>query len=268
MRSAVTAAAAMLLAAVAGSAAAQCTGNLLTNPSFENPDPSFPFAPEGWADIPLDTLEWADGVARTGTRSIAIGSSYPGLFGGWTTNIFDPNGGLYDPPYVYQGGDLVVSGYFRIDDSDPLAPGGVGAPNDVVGIKLELRRQNFSIYQAFEYTVPVSTTGGEWQYFEAVLDDAAVTPDFPPFPVGVTILPFRFDTGNGQQGTIYWDDFCVLQGSTCLADVNGDGIVDFGDVGKFVTDFAAQSIDADLNGDGIVDFGDVGEFVNAFNAGC
>jgi choice-of-anchor B domain-containing protein len=56
--------------------------------------------------------------------------------------------------------------------------------------------------------------------------------------------------------------------ATCPADLNGDGVVDFGDVGAFVSLFAAQDLGADLNGDGVVDFGDVGAFVSAFAAGC
>jgi hypothetical protein len=51
------------------------------------------------------------------------------------------------------------------------------------------------------------------------------------------------------------------------ADLNGDGVVDFGDVAQFVSAFAAMDPVADINGDGIVDFGDVGAFVSAFNAG-
>jgi hypothetical protein len=54
----------------------------------------------------------------------------------------------------------------------------------------------------------------------------------------------------------------------CPADINGDGLVDFGDVGAFVTAFSAQDPAADLNDDGVIDFGDVGTFVTAFSAGC
>jgi formylglycine-generating enzyme required for sulfatase activity len=54
----------------------------------------------------------------------------------------------------------------------------------------------------------------------------------------------------------------------CPADLNGDGVLDFGDVGLFVTFFASDDLAADLNGDGLLDFGDVGLFVTAFNAGC
>jgi cytochrome c peroxidase len=56
--------------------------------------------------------------------------------------------------------------------------------------------------------------------------------------------------------------------SSCPADLNGDGIADFGDVAAFVTAFTTQDALADLNDDGVLDFGDVGAFVTAFNLGC
>jgi hypothetical protein len=54
----------------------------------------------------------------------------------------------------------------------------------------------------------------------------------------------------------------------CVADVNDDTIVDFGDVGAFVFDFSQNDPAADMNCDGVVDFGDVAVFVQAFGAGC
>jgi len=52
------------------------------------------------------------------------------------------------------------------------------------------------------------------------------------------------------------------------ADVNGDGILDNGDIGAFVTLFLAGDPAADMNGDGFLDNGDIGVFVQAFLAGC
>jgi hypothetical protein len=270
MRKAMTTGGVALAMLLAAQAHAQCAGNLLTNPSFEMEEPDDPFSPMGWKDIPFTALEWAFGTARTGDFSIGIGSSYPGAFGGWSTDKFDSNGFLYNPAYVHQGGDLTVSGYFMIPTGQELAPGGTGAPLDVVGVKLELRRANFSIYQAFEFPITLSGTQGEWVPFEFVLDDASVTNDFPPFAVAVTILPFRFDLGNGQQGTIYFDDLCVLQGEeTCLADLTGDGEVDSGDLALFITAFLAGDANvADLTDDGQVDSGDLALFIQLFLAGC
>ncbi|MFG0307336.1 MAG: reprolysin-like metallopeptidase [Phycisphaerales bacterium JB040] len=52
------------------------------------------------------------------------------------------------------------------------------------------------------------------------------------------------------------------------ADVNGDGIVDNGDISAFINLFLANDPAADVNGDGIVDNGDIGTFIASFLAGC
>jgi len=66
------------------------------------------------------------------------------------------------------------------------------------------------------------------------------------------------------------DDVSVTIGSApvCQADLNGDGILDNGDIGAFVNLFLAGDLAADFNGDGILDNGDIGAFVAGFLAGC
>ena len=54
----------------------------------------------------------------------------------------------------------------------------------------------------------------------------------------------------------------------CAPDLNGDGIVDNGDIGAFIGLFLAQDPSVDFNGDGIIDNGDIGAFIAAFLAGC
>jgi len=54
----------------------------------------------------------------------------------------------------------------------------------------------------------------------------------------------------------------------CPADINGDGILDNGDIGTFVQAFLTGSPAADFNGDGFLDNGDIGSFVAAFLFGC
>jgi|GEM_PF-3018710 len=55
---------------------------------------------------------------------------------------------------------------------------------------------------------------------------------------------------------------------SCPGDVNGDGVLDNGDIGAFVSLFLSGSLRADFTGDGILDNGDIGAFVQAFLAGC
>ncbi len=54
----------------------------------------------------------------------------------------------------------------------------------------------------------------------------------------------------------------------CIADLTGDGILDFFDISAFLTSFNAQDPIADFTGEGIYDFFDVSAFLQAFAAGC
>lgn len=54
----------------------------------------------------------------------------------------------------------------------------------------------------------------------------------------------------------------------CLADLNGDGMLNFFDVSVFLIAFMAMDPSADLNNDGSFDFFDVSAFLTAFAEGC
>ncbi len=56
--------------------------------------------------------------------------------------------------------------------------------------------------------------------------------------------------------------------AACLADINGDGTLNFFDVSAFLNAFAAGDLVADFTGDGMLNFFDVSAFLNAFAAGC
>ncbi|MCA9276502.1 MAG: hypothetical protein KDA29_10795 [Phycisphaerales bacterium] len=56
--------------------------------------------------------------------------------------------------------------------------------------------------------------------------------------------------------------------AVCLADLTGDGELDFFDVSAFLNAYNAMSPVADFTGDGVYNFFDVSAFLNAFNAGC
>lgn len=56
--------------------------------------------------------------------------------------------------------------------------------------------------------------------------------------------------------------------STCAADVNADGTLDFFDVQQFLSDFAAQNALGDWNHDSVFDFFDAQAFLADFAAGC
>lgn len=54
----------------------------------------------------------------------------------------------------------------------------------------------------------------------------------------------------------------------CVVDLNGDGIVDFGDYLEFLNLFEASDPRVDFSPDGIIDFSDYLEFLNLYEAGC
>ncbi|MFT5425059.1 MAG: hypothetical protein ACI89L_002866, partial [Phycisphaerales bacterium] len=74
----------------------------------------------------------------------------------------------------------------------------------------------------------------------------------------------------GELGSFAVTDFGLSRvvEPACPADVNGDGVIDNGDIGIFITLFLAQDPAVDFTGDGIVDNGDIGAFIVAFLAGC
>lgn len=56
--------------------------------------------------------------------------------------------------------------------------------------------------------------------------------------------------------------------TSCSADFNADGVVDFFDYLDFVADFSSRACRSDFNGDREQDFFDYLDFVAAFSAGC
>jgi len=56
--------------------------------------------------------------------------------------------------------------------------------------------------------------------------------------------------------------------SVCLADLTGDGVLNFFDVSAFLSGYNAMDPSADLNGDGVFNFFDISGFLSAFAVGC
>ena len=63
-------------------------------------------------------------------------------------------------------------------------------------------------------------------------------------------------------------DIDTITLNPCVADINGDGELNFFDIGDFLVAYAAEDSAADINGDGLFNFFDVGDFLVAFNEGC
>lgn len=55
---------------------------------------------------------------------------------------------------------------------------------------------------------------------------------------------------------------------SCIADINGDGELNFFDISAFLASFAAMDSSVDFSGDGLFNFFDVSDFLSLFSAGC
>ncbi|MFG0306697.1 MAG: M1 family aminopeptidase [Phycisphaerales bacterium JB040] len=75
-----------------------------------------------------------------------------------------------------------------------------------------------------------------------------------------------FPTGDGAPGGDFVLRFTV--GGGCPADINGDGVLDLGDINAYVALFLAADIAADINDDGVLDLGDINAFVALFLDAC
>ncbi|MFT5423819.1 MAG: endonuclease/exonuclease/phosphatase family metal-dependent hydrolase [Phycisphaerales bacterium] len=91
------------------------------------------------------------------------------------------------------------------------------------------------------------------------------------FPAVITSSPRGWAAVSGNASDhrpVIVDLILPAPAAPCPADITGDGVVDNGDIGAFVTLFLAGDSSADLTGDGVVDNGDIGAFVTAFLIGC
>jgi len=219
-----------MLIALLVSAAGATAQNLVYNPSFEIPNAANPALPEGWGAF--NTARYrtvGDGLGpilvRTGNSSIELASGAD--FVGFTTNVFNPATLVYfDPPYTYHGGTATVSGYYAIPADQPLT--GANA-----GLKLEFRRDNSSIYQAFEALTINGHTNGQWVFFSLTVLDTQIDPNFPPYPTSVSVLPMRFGAVSST-GTIFWDDISFVQTPACYANCDGSSVPPILNVSDFI----------------------------------
>lgn len=87
----------------------------------------------------------------------------------------------------------------------------------------------------------------------------------------VTFTHFHI-IGENNTGPIVVTDIDTNTHTSCRADFNRDGFVDFFDLDEFIGCFEGAGCpsggDADFNRDGFIDFFDVFDFIGAFEAGC
>ncbi len=72
----------------------------------------------------------------------------------------------------------------------------------------------------------------------------------------------------GQIYRVIYESDRVFVTLTCDADLNGDNVLNFFDISKFLNFYNAQDARADINGDGVFNFFDISLFLNIFNTVC
>lgn len=270
--------------------------NCVTNPSFEELDVfSSQQDPIGWHNLsnPLESKRRVLGdayspaaVARTGTASISISTPGRSEFRGMTCdwrNFSVAGFPFFDPVFDYNGGDVIVSGWYYIPTDAPIT-------GDSAFIKLNIKRgnQDFATFDPIGRGVPglliQGHTDNEWRYYEMRWPIADIQSEvlfnqdqgyftIPPYPNHLKITLGRFGFGNvASTGTIFWDDISFVQEAPppacgCAADYNADGGVDGGDIEGFFTDWEAGIGCSDVNQDGGIDGGDIEAFFLLWEAG-
>ena len=74
--------------------------------------------------------------------------------------------------------------------------------------------------------------------------------------------------GDDDSGSNSGSAYVFTVSALCVADLTGEGILDFFDISAFLSAFASNDPIADFTGEGIFDFFDVSAFLSAFSAGC
>ena len=72
----------------------------------------------------------------------------------------------------------------------------------------------------------------------------------------------------GQIYRVIYESDRVFVTLTCDADLNGDNVLNFFDISKFLNFYNAEDARADINGDGVFNFFDISLFLNIFNTVC
>ncbi len=200
---------------------------------------------------------------------------------------------FFDPIFDYNGGDVVVTGYYMIPANDPIV-------GDMAGMKIAVKvlNQDVATYETLDIS---GHTDGQWVFYSRTFlrsdiqnhyeCNIGVQPDCgcncvpaSPLPDRVKVEPLRF-VGEvppvTTSGTIYWDDITYTQlpgGPTCDSiDFNNDELFpDTLDIDDFLSIFSGGGCsndpncgDIDFNNDGLFpDTLDIDALLSVFSGGA
>jgi hypothetical protein len=250
---------------------------VVTDPSFEEDDPTGNTNPLGWVQF-NNSLTVITGQSHTGSRSIKLTYGTANFAAIWTSwpDPNNPNNPFpYDPLILYRSGAITVSGWIMIPSTGTLQN------SSFASLKLEVRRTvNGSTYQAFEWPI-YGDTAGQWMYVEHTVQDS----DFQPYPLEPTVgQPTRCTVdcimfgpnGIDPISTVFYDDIGLTQASSSTCYPNCDGstsppILNANDFQCFLNKYAAGDTYANCDGSTsppILNANDFQCFLNKYAAGC
>lgn len=152
--------------------------------------------------------------------------------------------------YMVRFDPIAVNGSIRLDGAisfdTPIL--GVIIGNQLVATDDELGSPGVNYNENLFRGMELDSTDPEADSFE-------ISPDRLRIELTMEVDPFT-------------DDIRIVTESSCLADLTGDGVLNFFDVSAFLAAFAASDQVADFTGDGAFNFFDVSAFLSAFTSGC
>jgi endonuclease I len=103
--------------------------------------------------------------------------------------------------------------------------------------------------------------------FEVMLDDA-IEGDF-----AATYTLRVYNSRSMFLGDVVVEDLTLsltgeVAGVSCVADLTGDGVLNFFDVSAFLSAYSGGDLSVDFTDDGVLNFFDVSAFLSAYTAGC
>jgi len=167
----------------------------------------------------------------------------------------------------------------KLVDQQSMTSADVDVSNPPAAVWVRFRTEHQGTEPDDSLLVEYKTFSGDWLTLDTVASDGIDQSGFTLHQVALPLLGYGGNTGvrftaNGDQSDDAWyiDDVAIstefVEDSPCIADLTGDGTLNFFDVSAFLTAFNSQDPIADFTGDGLFNFFDVSSFLTSFSDGC